>query len=90
MPKTLTTSEIAEKFGVSAVTALNWCNSGLFPNAKKVFYPRGEIWEIPLSDTKNFTPPQRGRPADPNPSQVTIAKRRSRPLKNVKKGEIAA
>jgi predicted site-specific integrase-resolvase len=59
----LTTSQVAERLGVSAVTARWWCRRGLFPNAYEQQTPRGAIWMIPENDLKGFKPPKKtGRP----------------------------
>jgi predicted site-specific integrase-resolvase len=59
----LTTAQVAERLGVSAVTARLWCRRGLFPNAYEQQTPRGAVWMIPESDLKGFEPPKKtGRP----------------------------
>jgi hypothetical protein len=59
----LTTAQVAEKLGVSPITARLWCRRGLFPNAHEQQTPRGPVWMIPESDLVTFTPPKKtGRP----------------------------
>lgn len=59
----LTTAQVAERLGVSAVTARLWCRRGLFPNAYEQQTPRGAVWMIPESDLKGFESPKKtGRP----------------------------
>lgn len=60
----LSAREVAEKYNVTKRVVQGWCERGLLPNAKKV--PSGfgfDVWEIPDTDLKGFTPPEgRGRP----------------------------
>lgn len=62
----LTTADVAERLGVSAITARWWCRRGLFPNAREQQTPRGPVWVIPEADLEGFAPPKRtGRPPKP-------------------------
>lgn len=76
----LTAREVAEKFGVKAITVRVWCEKGRFPNAYKKQSAFGvEYWAIPELDLKDFKPQlRRGRPTVTNPSKATLAKRRQR------------
>jgi hypothetical protein len=78
--KKMTAKEVAEKYDVAKRIVQGWCERGLLIGAKKV--PSGfgfDVWEIPESALKDFTPPSgRGRPRVANPSKVTLAKRKSR------------
>lgn len=59
--KELTTSELAERYGVSHSTARGWCTSGkFFRNARLDKTPRGDFWVVPESDLEGFVPPRRG------------------------------
>jgi hypothetical protein len=58
--KELTTSELAERYGVGHSTARGWCVSGYFPNARLDETPRGSFWVVPESDLKGFVQPRRG------------------------------
>lgn len=59
--KELTTSELAERYGVSHSTARGWCTSGkFFPHARLVQTLRGDVWVVPESDLEGFVPPRRG------------------------------
>lgn len=61
----LTARQVAEKYGVAKRVVQGWCERRLLPNATKIPTIFGfEIWQIPESDLRNFTPPGRpGRPA---------------------------
>lgn len=76
----LKAADVAEKYGVTKRVVQGWCERGLLPNAKKV--PSGfgfDVWEIPESDLTDFVKPKgRGKPRIENPSEATLAKRRSR------------
>lgn len=61
MKKNLTIVEIAELYERDRSTVLRWIEQNHFPNARLIGSPVGNYWEIPASDTKNFTPPTRGR-----------------------------
>lgn len=50
--KKLTIREIHEKTDIAIPTLSRWCRLGKFPNARKVFSPSGEYWEIPEDDWK--------------------------------------
>ena len=72
----LTTADVAERLGVSAITARWWCRRGMFPNAREQQTPRGPVWVIPESDLEGFTPPKRtGRPSKPKDESETKPKR---------------
>jgi hypothetical protein len=74
-----TTAEITERYGVEVQTVSGWCQRGLFPNAQ--LGPKtgsGAIYLIPASDLVGFVPPERGRPADAEPSAIAAAQRRCR------------
>ena len=57
--KELSTAEVAERFGVSAISVRLWCRRGLFPHADEMQTPRGPIWMIPASDLIGFDKPKR-------------------------------
>ena len=77
----LTTADVAERLGVSAITARWWCRRGLFPNAREQQTARGPVWAIPESDLEGFTPPKRtGRPPKPK------AEGEAKPKRAAKKG----
>ena len=59
----LTTTQVAERLKVAAVTVRMWCAQGKFKNARLVEHPRGDYWVIPESDLKDFEPPKMGRPS---------------------------
>ena len=67
--KEITTSELAERYGVGHSTARGWCTAGLFPNARQEETPRGAVWMIPEGDLQGFTPPRRG----PKPAKHATA-----------------
>ena len=76
--KDLTTADVAQRLGVSAITVRLWCRRGLFPYAREQATPRGPVWMIPESDLKGFAPPKRtGRPPKPK-VEAKPAKRRGR------------
>ena len=58
--KEITTSKLAERYGVGHSTARGWCTAGLFPNARQEDTPRGAVWMIPEGDLEGFIPPRRG------------------------------
>ena len=58
----LSTSEVAGRLGVSAITVRLWCRRGLFRNAREMPTPRGPVWVIPDTDLENFKAPKLGRP----------------------------
>jgi hypothetical protein len=60
--KSLTTAQVAERFGVAQVTVNVWCMRGKFPHAVREETPRGPVWKIPEGDLENFEPPKMGRP----------------------------
>lgn len=62
MNKELSTSEVAERFGVASRSVRAWCARGHFPNAYEQQTTRGPIWMIPESDLEGFIPPKAGRP----------------------------
>jgi excisionase family DNA binding protein len=52
----LTSREVAARFGVHLVTVDRWLRDGLLPGASK----RGHDWQIPAESLAEFTPPARG------------------------------
>jgi hypothetical protein len=78
--KELTTTEIAERFGVEPRVARRWCEEKRFPNAHQlpVVVGRGKPWLVPESDFDNFVPPKPGRKLSGSPSPYALAKRRYR------------
>jgi hypothetical protein len=58
----LTTAQFAEHYQVAYTTVMTWLQRGIVPGAQRVPTPRGDVWEIPASATKEFTPPAKGRP----------------------------
>lgn len=61
--KDLSTSQVAERFGVTAANVRLWCQRGLLPNAYVRKESRGDVWMIPEGDLKTFEPPKKtGRP----------------------------
>ena len=54
----LSTADVAQRLGVSAITARLWCRRGLFPNAREEKTARGPVWVIPAGDLEGFTPPK--------------------------------
>lgn len=78
----LTTAEVAERFGVTIKTVNNWYHAGFFPHAiEGPKTGRGRTHLIPECDLVGFVPPQPGRPRDESPSEMALAKRRSRSRK---------
>jgi uncharacterized protein YjcR len=72
----LTTAQVAEKFGVSPITARLWCRRGLFPNAHEQQTARGPVWMIPESDLLAFDPPKKtGRPPKAKEATKKAAKK---------------
>lgn len=74
----LTTKDLAKKFNIAERVARRWCERGYFKNAEKVQTPRGDYWEVPEMDLKDFTPPKAGRPRINNPTPAALAKRKLR------------
>lgn len=65
----LTTSQVADRMGVSVHAVRFWIKRGLLPNAYEVKESRGSVWMIPESDLKGFEPPKKtGRPPKPKAS----------------------
>lgn len=62
MAKELSTSEVASRLGVSAITVRLWCRRRLFKNARELQTPRGPVWVIPITDVEGFKAPKLGRP----------------------------
>lgn len=62
MVKELSTSEVAGRLGVSAITVRLWCRRRLFKNARELPTPRGPVWVIPITDLEGFKAPKLGRP----------------------------
>jgi 1,2-phenylacetyl-CoA epoxidase PaaB subunit len=61
--KDLSTSQVAERFSVTAANVRLWCQRGLLPNAYVRKESRGDVWMIPERDLKGFEPPKKtGRP----------------------------
>lgn len=69
MVNELSTSQVASRLSVSAITVRLWCRRRLFKNAREVETPRGPVWMIPEGDLEGFTPPKMGRPRKVQPSQ---------------------
>jgi len=68
----LSTSEVAERFSVTAAAVRLWCQRRLFPNARSVETPRGPVWMIPEGDLEGFVPPKpTGRPPKPKEEKAT-------------------
>lgn len=64
MANELTPAQAAKRLGVGKSTVQLWCKRGdVFPHARLEKTPLGEVYLIPESDLKNFTPPKMGRPA---------------------------
>jgi excisionase family DNA binding protein len=83
MKETLTTAQAAERLNVAQPTVKLWCRQGKFPHATLEQTARGPVWQIPVSDLKDFTPPQMGRPKKTPPQEETAAKKsRGRPRKD--------
>ncbi|HEY9286168.1 MAG TPA: helix-turn-helix domain-containing protein [Pyrinomonadaceae bacterium] len=59
----LTSSQASARLGVAHSTVRQWCNKGLFPNARLEETLIGSVWVIPETDLDNFTPPKMGRPS---------------------------
>lgn len=59
----LTSREIAERYGVSLITAQKWIKNKKFPNAQRF----GRDWAVPKSDLLKFKKPKMGRPRRQNP-----------------------
>ncbi len=57
----LTTSQVAERLGVSQPTVKLWCRQGKFAQAEIEQTTRGPVWQIPETDLIGFEPPKRGR-----------------------------
>ncbi len=57
----LTTSQVAERLGVSQPTVKLWCRQGKFARAEIEQTARGPVWQIPETDLTGFEPPKRGR-----------------------------
>jgi hypothetical protein len=62
MGNELSTSQVAGRLGVSAITVRLWCRRGLFKNARELETPRGPVWMIPEGDLVGFRQPKMGRP----------------------------
>jgi 1,2-phenylacetyl-CoA epoxidase PaaB subunit len=61
--KDLSTSQVAERFNVTAANVRLWCQRGLLPNAYVRKESRGDVWMIPEGDLTTFEPPKKtGRP----------------------------
>lgn len=74
--KDLSTSQVAERFNVTAANVRLWCQRGLLPNAYVRKESRGDVWMIPEGDLKTFEPPKKtGRPRKVEPAEPA---RRSR------------
>lgn len=52
--KLLTTTEAAERLGVSRVTINEWIDKGFFPNAYKLSGQAKSPYRIPVSDIETF------------------------------------
>lgn len=78
MSRELTTSDVAERLGVSPITVRVWCRRGLFPHAYEqvTHLARGSYWLIPESDLKDFQPPKMGRPHKAKSSEKLKASKR--------------
>ncbi len=63
MSKDLSTTQVAERFNVTAANVRLWCRRGLLPNAYEMEESRGNVWMIPEGDLRGFAPPKKtGRP----------------------------
>lgn len=59
----LTTTQAAERLGVTRHTVGIWCRRGLLPGAYELDAGRGKVWLIPPNALEGFTPPKpTGRP----------------------------
>lgn len=66
MSETLTTSDVAARFGVERQTVSLWCRRGLLAGAYEEDTGRGPVWRIPAKALEGFTPPKpTGRPPKP-------------------------
>lgn len=77
----MTIREVAERLETKPVNVHKWRERGLFPNARQIpglKIGRGEVWLIPESDIETFQKPKRGKPFSAHPSDLALAKRRSR------------
>lgn len=73
----LTTTEVAERMGVSYQTVMSWHRNGKLPNAIRETSPRGDYWLIPETDLEGLTKRGRGRPAKSEPETKPAAKKRA-------------
>lgn len=81
--KDLSTSQVAERFGVTAANVRLWCQRGLLPNAYVRKESRGDVWIIPESDLKEFEPPKKtGRPRKVEASQPARPSRKKAEAKS--------
>jgi predicted ArsR family transcriptional regulator len=70
----LSTSQVAERMGVSVHAVRFWIKRGLLPNAYEVQESRGSVWMIPESDLTGFEPPKKtGRPPKTSPAAQNAA-----------------
>lgn len=80
--KELSTADVAQRLGVSAITARLWCRRGLFPNAREEKTARGPVWVIPAGDLEGFTPPKpTGRPPKPKTAEPPARSSRKKAMK---------
>lgn len=57
----LSTTEVAERLGVTRATVRNWCERGLLPGAQRIGEGPRATWAIPESALEGFERPRRGR-----------------------------
>jgi hypothetical protein len=78
--KDLSTSQVAERFNVTAANVRLWCQRGLLPNAYVRKESRGDVWMIPEGDLKTFEPPKKtGRPRKVEPAESAPPRSRKKP-----------
>jgi hypothetical protein len=79
----LTTTQAAERLGVTRHTVGIWCRRGLLAGAYEIDAGRGKVWLIPPKALEGFTPPKpTGRP--PKAKAEKPARRSSRKKGNEK------
>lgn len=57
----LSTTDVANRLGVTRATVRNWCERGLLPGAEKIGEGPRATWVIPEAALEGFQQPRRGR-----------------------------